>query len=210
MEFWLSFNNFTEKLQLPVNPGEFRIRTGNKNTVVDIQALGEINLIGGERLVEVELSSFFPAAWAPYCSYQDISKPYDAVALIEKWRKSGRPIRLIITDTLINYPMAIEEFEYGERGGTRDVNYSLTLREYRFVQVKQVGQTSQAAAPSARPDEKPKPNVYIVKSGDTLWMIAKNIVGDGSKWKQIYDVNKNIIGPDAGIIKPGQQLVIPA
>lgn len=138
MEFWLSYNNFEEKIQLPVNPSKFRIRTGNKNTVVDIEGLGELNLIGGELLAELELASFFPAKYAPYCAYRGLPNPYDAVELIEKWRKTKQPIRLIITDTPVNMACAIESFEWGERGGTRDVNYTLLLKEYRFIEVKQV------------------------------------------------------------------------
>lgn len=208
MEFWLSYNNYEEKLQLPVNPGEFRIRTGNKNVVTDIQALGEINLItGGQKLAEIELDSFFPARWAPYCAYRDIPDPYDAVQQIEKWRLSGKPIRLIITDTPVNLACAIESFDYGEKGGTRDVEYSLALKEYRFIQISKITDTTPAGQSAPRPDTRPKPKVYTVKAGDTLWMIAKRIYGDGSKFRQIATAN-NIKDPN--LIYAGQKLVIPA
>lgn len=204
MEFWLSYNNFAEKLQLPVNPGEYFIRVGNQNTVVEIQNLGELNLIGGERLAEIQIASFFPVNYAPYCSYSGLPSPYDAVALIDKWRKSKRPIRLIITETPVNDAFAIEDFEYGEKGGSRDVYYTLKLRQYRFIQVKQVG-----GPQNARPDERPTPQTYTVKPGDCLWLIAKRVYGDGSKWRQLYEANASVIGPDPNLIKPGQQLVIP-
>lgn len=211
MEFWLSYNNFAEKLQLPVNPGEFSLKTGNKNTVVDIQDRGELNLIGGEKLAEIQLASFFPARYAPYCAYQSIPVPYDAVALVEKWRKSGRPVRLIITDTPVNIAVAIEDFEHGEKGGTRDVGYTLTLREYRFIQLKQVGaQPVQEGMSTPRPDEKETPKTYEVKPDDCLWLIAQRAYGDGSRWQEIYNANQSTIGPDPGLIQPGQQLVIPA
>lgn len=211
MEFWLSYNNFAEKLQLPVNPGEFSLKTGNKNTVVDIQDKGELNLIGGEKLAEIQLASFFPARYAPYCAYQSIPAPYDAVALVEKWRKSGRPVRLIITDTPVNIAVAIEDFEHGEKGGTRDVGYTLTLREYRFIQLKQVGaQPVQEGMSSPRPDEKETSKIYEVKPDDCLWLISQRVYGDGSRWQEIYNANQSTIGPDPGLIQPGQQLVIPA
>jgi len=212
LEFWLSFNNFQEKLQLPVNPGEFRIVTGNKNTVVDIQALGELNLTGGEKLAEIQLSSFFPANYAPYCAYRDIPDPYDAVEQIEKWRKSKRPIRLIITDTPINLACAIQQFEYGERGGIRDVNYTLSLREYRFIQVRKVTDPTPTGMSASRPDTRPKPKTYTVRYGDTLYMIAKKIYGNGDRWRDLYAANKAAIGPDPNTLKKvtNQQLVVPA
>lgn len=208
MEFWLSYNNFAEKLQLPVNPGEFRIATGNKNTVVDIQSLGELNLIGDEKLADIQLSSFFPVNYASYCSYLDIPNPYDAVEQIENWRKLKEPIRLVITDTTINMSCTIENFEYGERGGTRDVYYTLSLKEYRFIEVQQVTDPTPTGMSSVRPDTKQTPKTYDVKSGDSLYMIAKKVYGDGSKWQELYAANKDVIGSDANLIKPGQQLVI--
>ena len=38
---------------------------------------------------------------------------------------------------------------------------------------------------------------YKVKSGDTLYDIAKKHFGDGSRWQEIYDANKNAIEADA-------------
>lgn len=34
---------------------------------------------------------------------------------------------------------------------------------------------------------------YTVQSGDTLWSIAKRFLGDGVRWREIYDLNKTII-----------------
>ena len=46
---------------------------------------------------------------------------------------------------------------------------------------------------------------YIVKKGDTLSSIASKY---NVAWKEIYDQNKQIIGPNPNLIKPGQQLII--
>jgi len=54
-------------------------------------------------------------------------------------------------------------------------------------------------------------NIYEVKKGDSLWRIAgyKNIYNDPSKWRKIYEANKDRIG-DIALIYPGQKLVIPS
>jgi len=50
---------------------------------------------------------------------------------------------------------------------------------------------------------------YTVKSGDSLSKIAKHFYGDGNKWHQIYEANRDKIkNPD--LIHPGQELTIPA
>lgn len=49
---------------------------------------------------------------------------------------------------------------------------------------------------------------YIIKSNDSLSMIAKNLLGDVNKWVELYELNKDIIkNPD--IIEPGMSLQLP-
>jgi hypothetical protein len=51
---------------------------------------------------------------------------------------------------------------------------------------------------------------YLVKPGDYLSKIAKELYGDATQWKKIYAVNRQVIGPNPDKIFPGQRLVIPA
>lgn len=51
---------------------------------------------------------------------------------------------------------------------------------------------------------------HTVVKGETLWDIAgyEQIYGDPTKWKRIYEANKDILdSPDS--LKPGQVLIIP-
>lgn len=54
------------------------------------------------------------------------------------------------------------------------------------------------------------PNIYVVKSGDTLNSIARAKYGDALLWELIYDANKKTIGDDPGALKIGMKLTIPA
>ena len=49
---------------------------------------------------------------------------------------------------------------------------------------------------------------YTVKAGDTLSKIAKDHLGDASKYMKIFDANKDQL-KDPDVIKPGQVLKIP-
>ena len=51
--------------------------------------------------------------------------------------------------------------------------------------------------------------VHTVKEGDSLWRIAQNTLGDGARWKEIADLNAEVIGADPNKIYPGQKLRIP-
>jgi nucleoid-associated protein YgaU len=50
--------------------------------------------------------------------------------------------------------------------------------------------------------------VYIVGEGDTLGAIALLELGDGSRWKEVYQLNKTTIS-DPERIRPGQRLILP-
>ena len=57
--------------------------------------------------------------------------------------------------------------------------------------------------------EAPKTNTsyttYTVKKGDSLWKIAKKLLGSGNKYKQIQSAN----GLSSALIRVGQKLKIP-
>jgi nucleoid-associated protein YgaU len=63
----------------------------------------------------------------------------------------------------------------------------------------------------APPATEPEQNVtfYEIQKGDTLWAIARNHYGDGNKYQQIFEANREVI-KDPDLIFPGQKIRIPA
>lgn len=55
----------------------------------------------------------------------------------------------------------------------------------------------------------PQARTYTVKPGDYLSAIAQQYLGDGNRWPEIYDLNRDLIGPDPNLIHPGQVLTLP-
>ena len=49
---------------------------------------------------------------------------------------------------------------------------------------------------------------YVTKKGDTLWKIAEDTYGNGKKWTNIYNNNKDRIS-DPNKLKPGTKILIP-
>lgn len=54
-----------------------------------------------------------------------------------------------------------------------------------------------------------RPRTYVVKSGDSLSKIAQELLGDASRWPEIYAANRDKI-EDPNLIYPGQELRIPS
>lgn len=209
MDYYLSFNNNEERLRLPVIPSSFEITIPHQNTSVDITNLGEINLIGKTGLATLTIESFFPVQAYSFCLYHEFPKPYECIRLLQKWKDSGKPIRVIVTETPINYAMAIESISYSERDGTGDVYFTLDLKEYKFIKTSNTTTTTLNGTilktPQTKRETKAVAKEYIVKQGDTLWQITKKLTGDGENYKAIASKN-NIKNPDE--ISVGQKLVI--
>ena len=66
-----------------------------------------------------------------------------------------------------------------------------------------------STAPAAEPvGTSGSGKTYVVVSGDSLSKIAKREYGDASKWRRIYEANKDLI-KDPDLIYPGQELKVP-
>ena len=61
---------------------------------------------------------------------------------------------------------------------------------------------------AARQDT-PQPAGYVVSEGDSLWDIAIETMGDGTRWEELYEVNRNVIGDDPLRLRIGMRLRIP-
>jgi nucleoid-associated protein YgaU len=60
------------------------------------------------------------------------------------------------------------------------------------------------------PDEiKAAEKSYTIKSGDNLSDIAQEQLGDANRWKEIYELNKDVIGDNPDLIHPGKKLKLP-
>lgn len=223
IQFWLSFNNKAEMIQLPVNPATIQISGSHGYQEIDVNGLGEYTVIGDPKLRDYSFNSFFPRDYNPaYCEYADIMDPWDYVQTIERWVKTRRPIRLTVTgwkkgSDMLNVAVTIRNFSYEpERDGSvGDIYFELSLKEYVFIDFsrvtrsEKVGSGASASNKPKRPDDTEQPKTRTVVRGDSLWKIAQRVYGSGSKWKTIYDANKAKIGKDPNVLKIGTELRIP-
>ena len=69
------------------------------------------------------------------------------------------------------------------------------------------GQRSNAE-PAVPADTAPKPAAYRVSPGQSLWSIAVDELGNGSRYIEILDLNPQLRG-DPGRLMPGQELTLP-
>ena len=76
------------------------------------------------------------------------------------------------------------------------------------LQPKQQDRPPQDRPPVVNQPGTISPEYYEIKKGDSLSAIAKQQYGDATKWRTIYEANKDVIkNPD--LIYPGQKIKIP-
>lgn len=220
LQFWLHFNNKQESLRLPVNPEQISVSSSHGYEDVNVTQLGEYTIIGNGVLKGYSFSSFFPRNYhAGYCEYEEIPRPWETVAMIERWMKSGKTMRLTVTGTPINEEVTLRSFNYNERAGSPgDVYFDMEFKQYVYVEFRKIDESSGTEADSEtltvsneqkRPSPAEKPSSYEVAAGDTLWKIAQRTLGKGDRWREIYLANIATIGKNPNRLLPGQKLVIP-
>lgn len=214
-QMWLTYNAEKEKIQLPVLPLSFQTKNGSNNDSVNIAGLGEIIIMQSRPALQFSFSSFFPAAKFPGLQVSSITKPLTLVQKINEWKASDKPIHFIATACGVDLYATIESFTYSEEGGDPGTyQYSMTLKEYREITVRQVKvnipkATATVKKEEPRVDNTVQPKTYTVVKGDCLWNIAKKFYGSGAQYTKIYNANKGVIGGNPNLIYPGQVLTIP-
>ena len=67
---------------------------------------------------------------------------------------------------------------------------------------------SQAQATPAQPD--PATVEHVVERGETLWSLAQRYLGAGSRYTELADLNRDVLGPNPGFLTVGEVLHVPA
>lgn len=219
IECWLSWQNRTDELKLPITPF-YDLNKFKNNQTLSLYGYGDINVPGSRGLRTMEVSTFFPHKGHNYsfCP-RNTDDPYNYCRLIDKWQADRFPIRIIFTNTTVNVAMMIESFSYGETDRTRDVYFKLSLKEYRFPDIpktlaSQATNYENAVANSYSAEATGNSDWdydrWTVKYGDTLTGISIAKFGDASRVDDIISWNVGLIGQSPDSLKriTGQDLIL--
>lgn len=214
MDFYLTASDGS-RIHLPVPPERITAQTGSRMQTFEVISLGEINIPRGIVPTRFRWESFLPGAVRRHTIFvTDWRAPKEIVERLSLWRTQNAKIRLLVTETPVNHDVYISTFEHTWGGGYGDAQYSIELVEARQLailteaeQPAATGTAVVAATVATRPAPAP-PKTYTVKPGDTLWAIAKQALGDGSRCREIHTNNIDVIGQDMNLIRPGQVLRI--
>ena len=175
MEVYLK-DTSNNTFRFPVIPPTINIQDYAIMNDSNITAVGDITVFGGKGLRSTEISSFFPNPKRKYSfvNYSDYPKQYECVEIIKKWMDTGTKLRFIVTDTEINFLVKITNFEYSEQNGTRDVYYTLSLKEFREIAIPGLNSNTQATDKTQNTPRKDTPNNNVTNKLSEILSIFKN------------------------------------
>ena len=180
------------ELVMPVMPSEYGVGRGINIETINIHALGDAALAGYPSLETINLTCLLPAQHYSFCVAPPLP-PYDYVAYLRSWCLDRAVIRYIVTDTPVNVGVRVERIEYGENDGSRDVNISITLREFRELRAVTVQRPEEPVRDSAEELQNGEQS-HVVDWGDSLEQICRKYYGDSSLVNGLAAFN-NIANP---------------
>lgn len=199
-----------EQLELPVTPQSFEVSTGMRSETINLTNIGEVELPGKKSVFQIQLSSFFPLTEYDFVKKQ--KEPYEYTAWFEEKARANVALRVIVTNTSINRKIRIKSIDYGEKDGSGDVYYTLTLSDAEDFITKtavQSGTATTVQTAAQRTDEPVEQQQtvedYVIQSGDCLIRICRKKYGDGSLWAALQKYN----GLPSTLIITGKTLKLP-
>ncbi len=199
---FLSFNNNAEGFEIPVLPETIEIQHKGNNKSNEVLTLGEITQQRLPKGFTLKIKSEFPSSWYPAITSDVLYNPSYYIKTIENWFLKLRPIRLVITGGTVelNSPVSIESFDYDEEGGDVGTwHYELSLKEYKFYGAEKIYIDSQqnnaneeqieATVIKKRENTREVPQTYVVKEGDTLSKISRQLYGNDDGYWNLKRLN---------------------
>ena len=149
--------------------------------------VGEIDLGHTKNLIRCAITGIIPH---PNNNYPFLLVPPKSTATYINWfnkwlnNQNDLLIEYYTKDQRIAHlDCRIQEFEWSEEDGTKNIHYSITFKEYRNIAINNGETNGKSVAESYGS------SVYYVGEGDTLISIATKLFGDSSKWSYLQKVN---------------------
>lgn len=214
---------YLDGVALPVTPSKVQMKVKNQNKTINLINDGEVNILKSAGLTEISFSAMIPHVKYPFAFYPGgFKEAAYYLNKIEQLKINKKPFQFICSRTSpsgkllfdTNIKVSIEDYKIDEDASEgQSMIVTIQLKQYRdygtkFVTIESKSTETVATVKSSRSTESaPVVKKYTVKSGDTLWNIAKKNLGNGNRYSDIAKIN-GIKNPN--LIVVGQVLTMPS
>ena len=222
----MAYTMYLAGVAMPIAPSKIDVKITNQNKSISLIDGTEINLLKEAGLTKVSFELLLPNVAYPFAGSSQKADYY--LSLFERLKIRKGPFQWIINRAMpngkrlfhTNLTVGMEDYQIIDDVGTGfDVTVKVNLKQWKSYATKTVT-LQPATAPAEKPkatvdpptretSTAPKTSTYTVKAGDCLWNIAKKHLGDGSRYIEIYNLNKDKI-KNPNLIYPGQVLTMPS
>ena len=216
----MAYEVYIDDMLLPIPPQKIPIKYPGQNETATLINGEEINITRPPGLAEISVDVVLPQMDYP-CAMWDgsVEDAEEFISRLQDLKESGDAFEfIVIRDSFdTNMDVTLEDYKVSDdvKEGL-DLVVSITMKEARhygtkimnFAIVPEQPIPAAASPEPERPAARPQVKTHTVKSGDCLWNIAKKQLGDGSRWKEIHDLNRDKIS-NPNLIHPGLVLVMP-
>ena len=217
----MAYTFYLDGVQLPVTPSKLETKIKNNNKTINLINEGDVNVLKLPGLTELSFEVMIPQVNYPFATETRKASYY--LNKLEGLKTSKEPFQFIVVRMNpsgkmlfnTNIKVSLEDYTVSEdaKNGI-DLKVTIKLKQYKAYSTKTVKvivkqETPKATVQTERPAETaPKKKTYTVKAGDCLWNIAKKYLGNGAKYTEIYNLNKDKI-KNPNLIYVGQVLTLP-
>ncbi len=223
----MAYTMYLGGVLMPITPSKVKVKINNQNDTLTLINGEEINILKEPGLTDVSFDLLLPQVSYPFTNGGAQSADY-YLSLFERLKTSKEPFQFILNRSMpsgrrlfyTNLTVGMEDYQItddAEEGF--DITVTVSLKQYRRYGTKTVTiqpaptpaetPTATVEQPQRETSQAPQQTTYTVKSGDCLWNIAKKYLGDGSRYNEIYNLNKDKI-TNPNLIYAGQVLTLPS
>lgn len=223
----MAYSMYLAGVLMPITPSKVKVKINNQNETLTLINGDEINILKAAGLTDVSFDLLLPQVSYPFANGGAQSANF-YLSLFERLKTAKQPFQWILNRSMpsgkrlfyTNLTVGMEDYQITddvEEGF--DITVTVSLKQYRHYGTKTVTvqpaetpaktPTATVEQPQRETSEAPQQSAYTVKSGDCLWNIAKKYLGDGSRYNEIYELNKDKI-TNPNLIYPSQVLTLPS
>lgn len=222
----MAYEFYLGGIRFPVPPQKLKLKTKGQNETMTLINGNEINILNPPGLTEISFDVLLPWTEYPFAEYDGGFEPPEYfLSTLDVIKREQKPVQFVVIrespqgDSLFdtNMTVSLEDYTVAEdaKDGL-DVTVSISLKNYIFVSTQkyEIQETKEKEEAEVLVEEErdassaPEYETYTVKKGDSLWNIAKRYLGTGSRYPEIYNLNRDKIR-DPNRIQIGQVLKMP-
>lgn len=213
----MAYDFYLDGELMPIAPAKMTMTVNNKNKTIDLINGIEVNILKPAGLTEIDVSFSIPHRQYPFAKYINGFK--DAKYFLKKYedlKLSQKPFQFIVSRTMgnsneaffyTNYKVSLEDYSIVEDAeDNSDITITVKLKNYRdyatiiYKPTNNTNNSNNGGTTAVKPEQerpagvnKPSGKTYTVKPNDNLYDICKAQLGNGSLYKKIYELNKEMM-----------------